>query len=80
MPGAGEVWCRRMPSCLLLPMCIKLQHDDLLLCDDSWLGKMQLAKKVLVDDAGKLPDIDALATTYIYLQVRGNMYAHGLVA
>jgi len=29
---------------------------------------MQVAKQVLVDDAGKYPDIDALANAFIYLQ------------
>ena len=35
----------------------------------SWLSKMQVAKKVLVDDAGKHPTLDALANAFIYLQV-----------
>ena len=34
----------------------------------SWLSKMQVAKQVLVDDAGKFPDADALANAFIYLQ------------
>jgi len=34
----------------------------------SWLSKMQVAKQVLVDDAGKFPDVDALANAFIYLQ------------
>jgi hypothetical protein len=34
----------------------------------SWLQKLQLAKKVLVDDAPR-PDLDALAFAFIYLQV-----------
>ena len=29
---------------------------------------MQVAKQVLVDDAGKFPDTDALANAFIYLQ------------
>ena len=35
----------------------------------SWLSKMQVAKKVLVDNAGKHPDLDALSNAFIYLQV-----------
>ena len=30
---------------------------------------MQVAKKVLVDDTGKYPDLDALSNAFIYLQV-----------
>ena len=29
---------------------------------------MQVAKQVLVDDAGKYPDVDALTNAFIYLQ------------
>ena len=36
----------------------------------SWLQKMQVAKKVLVDDPKGLPDLDTLANAFIYLQVR----------
>lgn len=36
----------------------------------SWLQKMQVAKKVLVDDPQGLPDLDALANAFIYLQAR----------
>ena len=35
----------------------------------SWLSKMQVAKRVLVDNAGKHPDLDALSNAFIYLQV-----------
>lgn len=36
----------------------------------SWLGKLETAKQVLVDQAPKLlPQLDALANAYIYLQV-----------
>jgi len=34
----------------------------------SWLQKMQVAKKVLVDGKHK-PSVDGLANTFIYLQV-----------
>ncbi|KAK9806472.1 hypothetical protein WJX73_000758 [Symbiochloris irregularis] len=36
----------------------------------NWLGKLETTKKVLVDEADKmLPDMDALASAYIYLQL-----------
>ncbi len=37
----------------------------------SWLGKIQVVKELLVDNAEKArPGLDALAYAYIYLQVR----------
>ena len=36
----------------------------------SWLGKLETAKRVLVDDAPQmLPSLDALANAFVYLQV-----------
>ena len=39
------------------------------LCACSWLGKMQVVHKILVEEVGKHPDIDALASAFVYLQV-----------
>ena len=35
----------------------------------SWLAKMDLVKRMLVDEASPLPKLDVLACAYIYLQV-----------
>ena len=41
----------------------------------SWLGKLETAKRVLVDDAPKtLPSEDALANAFIYLQVKSKAF------
>ena len=43
---------------------------DMLRVHCSWLRKLELTKQLLVDQAeGKLPDDDALAYSFIYLQV-----------
>ena len=41
-------------------------------CARSWLGKLETAKRVLVDgtDPMKLPSLDAVASTFVYLQVQ----------
>ena len=45
----------------------------------SWLGKLETAKRVLVDDAPKtLPSEDALANAFIYLQVQSLAFCRSL--
>ena len=46
----------------------------------SWLGKLETAKQVLVDQAPKmLPELDALANSYIYLQASFPPNSKGLL-
>ena len=45
----------------------------------SWLGKIQVVKELLVDNAEKArPGLDALAYAYIYLQVPLSLLTHSL--